>query len=148
LKSGVVDDNHRLVGVLTVDDMVDVIHEEADRGHQAAGRRGRRRTCPTACVDTVRSRAPWLVVNLIAAMLASFVISPVQRLDRADGGARGADADRRVDGRQCRGTQTMTVTVRALATRDLDRTRLKRLIIREMSVRLCSTAASSRCCWG
>jgi magnesium transporter len=80
----------------------------------------------------VRSRAPWLVVNLLTATLASFVISLfdasiVQMVALAAlmpiVASMGGNA----------GTQTMTVTVRALATRDLDRTRVRRLIIREVS---------------
>lgn len=128
---GVVDDNHRLVGVLTVDDMVDVIHEEATEDIKLLGGVGDEELSDSV-FRTVRSRAPWLVVNLITAMLASFVISLFNAsIEQMVALAALMPIVASMGGNA--GTQTMTVTVRAIATRDLDRTRMRRLIIREMS---------------
>ena len=129
---GVVDDNGRLVGVLTIDDIVDVIQEEAEEDIKLLAGVGDEDVSDTI-VDTVRSRAPWLGVNVVAAVLVSFVIglfnatieqmvalAVLMPIVASMGGNAGA--------------QTMTVTVRALAMRELDGGRLKRLIRREMVV--------------
>src|SRR5690606_15147947 len=129
---GVVDENGRMVGVLTVDDMVDVIHEEADEDFRLLAGVGDEDVSDTT-IDTVRSRAPWLVVNLVTAVLTSLVIglfnatieqmvalAVLMPIVASMGGNAGA--------------QTMTVTVRALAMRELDGGRLRRLIRREMVV--------------
>jgi magnesium transporter len=129
---GVVDDNGRLVGVLTIDDIVDVIQEEAEEDIRLMAGVGDEDVSDTT-VDTVKSRAPWLVVNLVAAVLVSLVIglfnatieqmvalAVLMPIVASMGGNAGA--------------QTMTVTVRALAMRELDGGRLRRLIKREMVV--------------
>lgn len=131
---GVVDENHRLVGVLTVDDMVDVIHEEATEDIKLLAGVGDEEISDRV-VGAVRSRAPWLIVNLITAVLASTVIglfdATIEQMVALAAlmpivASMGGNA----------GTQTMTITVRALATRDLDRARVGRLILREMTVGL------------
>jgi magnesium transporter len=128
---GVVDDNRRLVGVLTVDDMVDVIHEEATEDIKLLGGVGDEEISDSV-FRAVRSRAPWLVVNLITAMLASFIISLFDAsIEQMVALAALMPIVASMGGNA--GTQTMTVTVRALATRDLDRSRVRRLIVREMT---------------
>ncbi|WP_240549703.1 magnesium transporter [Devosia salina] len=129
---GVIDESERLVGVLTIDDIVDVIHEEADEDIKLLAGVGDEDVSDTT-VDTVRSRVPWLVVNLFTAVMVSFVIglfnatieqmvalAVLMPIVASMGGNAGA--------------QTMTVTVRALAMRELDGGRLRRLIRREMVV--------------
>lgn len=128
---GVVDDNKRLVGVLTVDDIVDVIHEEATEDIKLLGGVGDEEISDRV-LATVRSRAPWLVVNLVTALLASFVISLFNAtIEQMVALAALMPIVASMGGNA--GTQTMTVTVRALATRDLDRARMRRLVIREVS---------------
>lgn len=132
LSAAVVDDNNRLVGVLTIDDVVDVIHEEADEDIKRLAGVGDEELSDRV-ITTVRSRVVWLLVNLCTALLSSTVISlfdatiaqmvalavlmPVVA-------SMGGNA----------GTQTMTVTVRALATRDLDIYNAGRIIRREATV--------------
>lgn len=128
---GVVDENARLVGVLTVDDMVDVIHEEATEDIKLLGGVGDEEISDSV-FRAVRSRAPWLVVNLLTAMLASFVISLFDAsIEQMVALAALMPIVASMGGNA--GTQTMTVTVRALATRDLDRARMRRLITREVT---------------
>jgi magnesium transporter len=129
---GVIDENQRMVGVLTVDDMVDVIHEEATEDIKRLAGVGDEEISDKV-FSAVRSRAPWLVVNLFTAILASTVIglfdATIEQMVALAAlmpivASMGGNA----------GTQTMTITVRALATRDLDRARVGRLILREMAV--------------
>ena len=128
---GVVDENKRLVGVLTVDDIVDVIQEEATEDIKLLGGVGDEEISDKV-FSTVRSRAPWLVVNLFTAMLASFVISLFNAtIEQMVALAALMPIVASMGGNA--GTQTMTVTVRALATRDLDRARVRRLIVREIT---------------
>lgn len=129
---GVVDENGRLVGVLTIDDIVDVIHEEADEDIKLLAGVGDEEVSDTT-LDTVRSRMPWLSVNLVAAVLVSFVIGLFNAtIEQMVALAVLMPIVASMGGNA--GTQTMTVTVRALAMRELDGGRLRRLIRREMVV--------------
>jgi magnesium transporter len=133
LKSApVVDANRRLVGVVTVDDVVEVIQEEAEEDLRRLGGVGDESLMDTV-IDTVRNRFAWLLINLATALLASSVI---KLFDATIGqmvalavlmpvvASMGGNA----------ATQTMTVTVRALATRDLGPANTLRVIVREASV--------------
>jgi magnesium transporter len=131
---GVIDENKRLVGVLTVDDIVDVIHEEATEDIRRLGGVGDEELSDKV-LSTVRSRAPWLFVNLLTAILASSVIALFDAtIEQMVALAALMPMVASMGGNA--GTQTMTITVRALATRDLDRGRVRRLIAREMTVGL------------
>jgi len=128
----VVDESERLVGVLTIDDMVDVIHEEATEDTLLLAGVGDE-DISDSVFDAVKSRVTWLVVNLFTALLASFVIglfdATIEQMVELAVlmpmvASMGGNA----------GTQTMTVTVRALAMRELDGTRIRRLVTREILV--------------
>jgi magnesium transporter len=70
----VVDASDRLIGVITIDDVVDVIDEEA--GEDLLNLGGvREDDLYASVVDTIRTRFPWLSVNLCSAFLSAFVIS-------------------------------------------------------------------------
>jgi len=131
----VVDESARLVGVLTVDDIVDVIQEEADEDLKALGGVAGDEELSDSFWYIARSRFSWLFLNLIAANLASFVISMFEgELQKMVAlavlmpivASQGGNA----------GTQTMTVAVRALATRELRPSNAKRIIARELLVGL------------
>ncbi|WDR03415.1 magnesium transporter [Devosia algicola] len=131
---GVIDESRRLVGVLTVDDMVDVIHEEADEDIKRLGGVGDEDISDNM-VDTVRSRTPWLVVNLVTAIVVSMIIGLFNAtIEQMVALAVLMPIVASMGGNA--GTQTMTVTVRALAMRQLDGRKLRRLITREMAVGL------------
>ncbi len=130
----VVDENRRLVGVLTIDDMVDVIHEEASEDIKLLAGVGDEEISDTV-FQAVRSRATWLVVNLVTAVLASIVIGLFDAtIEQMVALAVLMPIVASMGGNA--GTQTMTITVRALAMRELDRGRVRRLILREMTVGL------------
>jgi magnesium transporter len=130
----VVDENRRLVGVVTVDDVVDVIQEEADEDMKALGGVGHEAVSDTV-IDTARSRIPWLVVNLGTAILASVVIKQFDAtIEQMVALAVLMPVVASMGGNA--GTQTMTVTVRALATHKLGRANTPRVITREAVVGL------------
>ncbi|WP_159586350.1 magnesium transporter [Chelativorans xinjiangense] len=134
LSAAVVDENERLVGVLTIDDVVDVITQEAEEDLMRMGGVGDEELSDTVLAIS-RSRVPWLMVNLVTALMSASVIglfdasieqmvalAVLMPIVASSGGNAG--------------TQTMTVTVRALATRDLDIYNSGRIIRREILVGL------------
>lgn len=134
MSAPVVDENNRLVGVVTVDDVVEVISDEAEADIKALAGVGDE-SLADSVLETVRSRVPWLIVNLFTAILASFVIqffdATIQQMVALAVlmpivASMGGNA----------GTQTMTVTVRALATDKLGRVNAPRVITRETFVGL------------
>jgi magnesium transporter len=134
LSAAVVDENHRLVGVLTIDDVVDVIHEEADEDIKRLGGVGDEELSDNVA-STVRSRFLWLAVNLVTAILASSIIGVFDgSIEKMVALAVLMPIVASMGGNA--GTQTMTVTVRALATGDLDIYNAGRIIRREASVGL------------
>ncbi|MET0749279.1 MAG: magnesium transporter, partial [Rhizobium sp.] len=134
LSAAVVDDNGRLVGVLTIDDVVDVIHEEADEDIKRLGGVGDEELSDSVA-STVRSRFLWLVINLLTAIMSSSIISVFDgSIEKMIALAVLMPIVASMGGNA--GTQTMTVTVRALATGDLDIYNAGRIIRREASVGL------------
>ena len=125
----VVDDVGRLIGVITVDDIVDVIHEEAEEDLMRLG--GVSETdIYAAVIDTGKARFSWLFVNLVTAILASVVIGlfegtieqiVILAVLMPIAASMGGNA----------GTQSLTVAVRALAMRDLTSANAWRVLSKE-----------------
>jgi magnesium transporter len=130
----VVDTNNKLVGVITVDDVVEVIQDEADEDMRALGGVGDE-SLADSVVETAKSRVPWLIVNLGTAILGSFVIKLFDAtIEQMVALAVLMPVVASMGGNA--GTQTMTVTVRALATNKLGSTNAPRVISRETLVGL------------
>jgi magnesium transporter len=130
----VVDSGGRLVGVITADDVVEVVQEEASEDIlRMGGVAGESVSDPV--LRTTTRRFTWLLANLATAILASLVISLFQAtIEQMVAlavlmpivASQGGNA----------GTQTMTVAVRALATQDLGPANVPRVIWRELAVGL------------
>jgi len=132
MSAPVVDENERLVGVVTVDDVVDVIQEEAEEDMKALAGVGDE-TLGDSVYWIARSRVPWLIVNLGTAILASSVIQLFDAtIEQMVSLAVLMPIVASMGGNA--GTQTMTVTVRALATNKLGRINAPRVIGREFLV--------------
>ncbi len=130
----VVDAHERLVGVLMFDDIVDVIQEEAEEDIRGLAGVGDEEISDTV-VDTARSRFTWLLLNLATAILASAVIALFDgTLQQMVALAILMPIVASMGGNA--GTQTMTVAVRALATRELAGYNIRRFITRELLVGL------------
>ena len=97
----VIDAADRLVGIMTHDDLVDVIDRGSRGGHPGAGRRQRRGGIVRHRRDDRAQPVSLAVHQPDAGPVSAWVISRFD-LDREDGGAGRADADRRQHGRQCR----------------------------------------------
>lgn len=138
LSAAVVDENERLVGVLTIDDVVDVIQQEAEEDLLRMGGVGDEELSDTVAAIS-RSRVPWLLVNLCTAFISASVISMFgATIEEMVALAALMPIVASLGGNA--GTQTMTVTVRALATRDLDIYNAGRVIRREVLVGLLNGA--------
>jgi magnesium transporter len=136
----VVDEAERLVGVITIDDIVDVIQEEADEDLRALGGVSRREELSDPVWWITRSRFLWLLVNLATAFVASSVLGLFEgQLQKMVALAVLAPIVASQGGNAA--TQTMTVAVRALATRDLSRGNAAWIIGRELMVGAINGAA-------
>ncbi|MAN62664.1 MAG: magnesium transporter [Parvibaculum sp.] len=133
ISAAVVDENERLVGVVTVDDVVAVIADEASEDIRRLGGIVSEESVSDTVMETTRNRFSWLFVNLLTAILASVVIALFEGTIQSMVAlavlmpivaSMGGNA----------GTQTMTVAVRALATRDLVPINTSRIITREVLV--------------
>jgi magnesium transporter len=135
LKSApVVDANRRLVGVVTVDDVVEVIQEEAEEDLRRLGGVGDESVADNV-VSAVRSRFLWLFINLGTALLASSVIKLFDAtIEEMVALAVLMPIVASMGGNAA--TQTMTVAVRALATQELGPVNASRVVLREAYVGL------------
>ena len=133
ISAPVVDDTGRLVGVITIDDAMTVLDEAAEEDILKLAGVGEESSLSDRVLDTAKQRFPWLFVNLVTSILASLVIA---QFDAAIAqivalavlmpivASMGGNA----------GTQSLTVAVRALATKDLTRSNLARVVGREAAV--------------
>ena len=130
----VADAEGRLVGVVMIDDIVDVIHEEHEEDLMHLGGVGEDDALD-AVLTTTRKRFSWLLVNLGTAIIASIVIAIFDAtIEKIVALAILMPIVASMGGNA--GTQTLTVTVRALATKDLTAANAARLINKEMIVGL------------
>jgi magnesium transporter len=131
----VVDTTNRLVGVITIDDVVDVIEEEADEDLKALGGVSSQEELSDTVWTIARARFNWLLVNLATAFLASSVLGLFEgQLEKMVALAVLAPIVASQGGNAA--TQTMTVAVRALATRELGSNNALRVVMREAMVGL------------
>jgi magnesium transporter len=135
VSAAVVDGDGRLVGMLTVDDIVDVIQEEVEQDILHLGGVGAEETITDPVWKTTQSRFTWLAINLATAVLASWVISWFDAtIEQMVALAVLMPIVASMGGNA--GTQTMTVAVRALATRHLGPFNAARVTLRECTVGL------------
>jgi magnesium transporter len=131
----VVDEADRLVGVITFDDIVDVIEQAAEEDIRALGGVGREEELSDPVWFVARGRFNWLLVNLATAFLASSVLGLFEgELQKMVALAILAPIVASQGGNAA--TQTMTVAVRALATHELSSANAARIILREVLVGL------------
>jgi magnesium transporter len=134
ISAAVVDEAGRLVGQITVDDVVHIIQEEAGEDALLLSGAGDGDINEPIAL-TIRTRLIWLVVNLATAMVAASVVGMFQGAIARFAllavlmpivSGMGGNA----------GTQTLAVVVRALATNQLTSTNTLRMILREISIAL------------
>ena len=129
----VVDEENKLVGIITVDDVIDVIKDEATEDiYRLAGVVGDERAF-TPAGESLRKRLPWLAINLVTAFLAAGVVAlfeaqidlfPVLAIFMPIVAGMGGNA----------GTQTLTVIVRGIALGELTWSNSKKALLKEAAV--------------
>jgi magnesium transporter len=135
VSAAVTDESGRLVGSIMADDVVEVIQEEAEEQVLHLGGVDAEETISDNVWDTTRSRFAWLFVNLATAILASWVISWFDAtINQMVALAILMPIVASMGGNA--GTQTMTVAVRALATRTLSPVNAIKVATRECAVGL------------
>ncbi len=134
ISAPVVDDDDRLVGMITIDDAMTLLDEEHEEDILRLAGVGEG-SLSDSVIETTRQRFPWLAVNLVTAIIASMVIALFE--ETIAGlvalavlmpivASMGGNA----------GTQSLTVAVRSIATRDLTDANVWRVIRREVLVGL------------
>ena len=131
----VVDAENKLVGIITVDDVIDVIKDEATEDiYRLAGVAGDERAF-TPATESLRKRLPWLAINLVTAFFAAAVVGlfegtidlfPVLAVFMPIVAGMGGNA----------GTQTLTVIVRGIALGELSWSNSRRALLKEVLVGL------------
>ncbi len=135
ISAPVVDANDRLVGVITIDDAMAVLDDEHEEDILRLAGVGEESSLSDTVAETARQRLPWLAVNLVTAIFASMVIAQFEAtivkfvalaVLMPIVASMGGNA----------GTQSLTVAVRAIATKDLTGQNVWRIIRREVMVGL------------
>lgn len=135
ISAPVVDDDERLVGVITIDDAMSVLDDEHEEDILRLAGVGDESSISDSVLETVRQRLPWLFVNLLTAILASMVISIFEgTIEKLVALAVLMPIVASMGGNA--GTQTLTVAVRALATKSLTESNVWRVVRREAVVGL------------
>ena len=133
ISAPVVDDDGRLVGQITIDDAMAVLDEEHEEDILRMAGVSEESSLSDTIVEAAKGRATWLFVNLLTAILASFVIELfATSIDQMVALAVLMPIVASMGGNA--GTQTMTVAVRAIATRDLTAQNALRVVWREVAV--------------
>ncbi|WP_424831172.1 magnesium transporter [Ruegeria sp.] len=135
ISAPVVDTDGRLVGVITIDDAMVVLDEEYEEDMLRLAGVSDESSISDSVAATSKRRLPWLAVNLCTAICASLVISQFEgAIDQLVALAILMPIVASMGGNA--GTQSLTVAVRALATRDLTGSNVLRVIRRELLVGL------------
>jgi magnesium transporter len=129
----VVDEENKLVGVITVDDVIDVIKDEATEDiYRLAGVSGDERVF-TPPMESLRLRLPWLIVNLATAFLAAAVVGLFEgTIAQVTAVAIFMPIVAGMGGNAA--TQTLTVIVRGLALGELTWVNARKALVKELSV--------------
>jgi len=133
ISAPVVDETNRLVGRITIDDVVDVLREEADRSIMAPAGLSEEEDIFAPVARSSRNRAVWLGVNLVTAVIASWVIGLFEETIHTMVAlavlmpivaSMGGNA----------GTQTLTLVVRGMSLGTITSSNARRVLIKELMV--------------
>lgn len=131
----VVDEDNTILGIVTIDDIVDIMQEETTEDIHRLGGLDEEEKVNGSLKDSIKSRLPWLIVNLVTAILAASVvgifegtISQVVTLATFMPIVAGMGGNA--------GTQSLTIVVRGIALGELTGENAKRVFVKELLVGL------------
>jgi magnesium transporter len=131
----VVDDNMKLLGRITVDDVVDVIRDEAEHSVLSMAGLNEEEDLFAPVVPSARRRAIWLGFNLLTAFMASWVVSNFEdTLEKVVAIAVLMNVVASMGG--IAGTQTLTLVIRGIALGQVSRSNQRWLLSKEIIVGL------------
>jgi magnesium transporter len=131
----VVDDSGKLLGRITIDDIVDVIREESDHSIKSMAGLGAAEDTFAPVIRTAKSRAVWLLINLLTCFLASTVISQfAAAIDQVVALAALMTVVASMGG--VAGNQTQTMVIRSIALGQISSANAISLMNREVAVAL------------
>ncbi len=135
ISAPIVDEEHKLIGRITVDDVVDVIRDEGDHSIMGMAGRSEEEAMFSPVLVTSRRRGIWLGINLLTAFLAAWVIGFFEDiLDQVVALAILITIVPSMGG--IAGSQTLTIAIRGLALGQLGSSNYRSLIKKEISVGL------------
>ena len=134
----VIDEHNKLVGIVTIDDVIDIIHEEATEDIlKMAGLGGSVKYIETQTIfKSIRKRLPWLLASWIGGVIACYVVAHFeQSLNKLVYLAAFMPIIMGMGGNV--GTQTSASIMRGLATGRIDINQIWRIILRELAIGFC-----------
>jgi magnesium transporter len=133
LSAPVVSENGRLLGTITVDDVVDVIRDQADHSLMSMAGLDEEQDMFAPVMDSAKRRSVWLGINLLTAFFASWIIGLFEAtLDEIVALAVLMPIVASMGG--IAGSQTLTLVIRGLALRQIGTSNALNLVIKELSV--------------
>ncbi len=133
ISAPVVDESNRLLGRITIDDVVDVIREQADRAIMAPAGLSEAEDILAPVVRTSRRRVPWLGINLVTAFIAASVVALFeQTIEKVAVLAVMMPIVAGMGGNA--GTQTLTSVIRALSLGIVTEANARRVLVKELLV--------------
>jgi len=135
VSAAIVDEEHKLIGRITIDDVVDVIRDEADRSFMGKAGLSEEEDMFSPVLPTSRRRGVWLGINLLTAFLAAYVIGFFENiLEQVVALAILITIVPSMGG--IAGSQTLTIAIRGLALGQLGSSNYRSLIKKEILVGL------------
>jgi magnesium transporter len=129
----VVDDDHILVGIVTVDDIIDIVIREANEDIEKLSATGKSIDFETKTLVAAARRLPWLILLLFIGLISGKIISSFEHtLDQVVAIAFFMPMIAGMTGNT--GTQSLAVVVRGLISHDIDKGVILRLVLRELGV--------------
>lgn len=129
----VIDEQERLIGIVTVDDVLDVLIEEANEDIEKLSATGKSIDFQTSAIVASYRRLPWLILLLFIGILSGSIISTFEgTIEKAVALTYFMPMIAGMTGNT--GTQSLAVVVRGLVSHDIDRGTIVKLIMREFGV--------------
>ncbi len=133
----VVDEENHMLGIITVDDIMDVIQEETTEDINRLGQVGKEERIDSQLFESLKSRLPWLVINLFTAVMAAAVISLFEgTISQVVSLATIMPIVTGMGGNA--GTQSLTIVVRGLSLGELTKENAVSILAKEVGVGLFS----------
>ncbi len=133
----VVDEENHMLGIITFDDIMDVIQEETTEDIHRLGQVGREERIDSSLGDSLKSRLPWLIINLFTAVLAALVVAVFEgTISQVVALATIMPIVTGMGGNA--GTQSMTIVVRGLSLQELTKENAAAILLKEIGVGMLS----------